>query len=288
MPLEPSITVVMITLNEEHNIERVLENLKGWVDEIILLDSYSKDKTVDLALAHGATVYQRKFTNFGDQWNFAVNSLPITSPWTMKLDPDERITPRLKEQIADLVSQDKCDGASVLRRLWFMHRPLPVTQRLVRLWRTGKCRFTDVTVNEHPIVSGSIIDLAGEIEHHDSPDLEHWYEKQNRYSTAEALIRFEKGAFAAQPKLFGNTLERTMWLKKNFYSLPGRYKLFFLYCYLYQGAWRAGRVGRIWASLRCDVMRMIELKQLEMELTGQLPTKRIFGAGSPDPRVPQY
>ena len=86
----------MITLNEGHNMAAVLENLRGWAQEVFIVDSYSKDDTVDIALKHGAHVVQRQFRGFGDQWNFAMSQLPITAPWTMKLDPDERLTDALK------------------------------------------------------------------------------------------------------------------------------------------------------------------------------------------------
>ena len=92
------LTVVMITLNEAHNMDAVCENLRGFARDIVVLDSFSKDDTVGIALRHGARVYQRKFTNFGDQWNTAILRLPISTPWVMKLDPDERLTPAQRRE----------------------------------------------------------------------------------------------------------------------------------------------------------------------------------------------
>jgi len=86
------IAVIMISRNESHNIIHIIENLRGFATEIFLVDSYSTDNTVELALNKGVRVFQRPFKDFGDQWNFAVSTLPVTQPWTMKLDPDERIT----------------------------------------------------------------------------------------------------------------------------------------------------------------------------------------------------
>ena len=281
------VAVVMISLNEGHNMDAVCENLKGWAQEIFLIDSYSKDETVSIALRHGVYVVQRKFKDFGDQWNYAMEKLPISAPWTMKLDPDERISDTLKSQIAETIQSNTCDGISVVRRLWFMQRSLPVRQNLVRVWRTGTCRFTDVAVNEHPIVSGRIVQIKGELEHHDSPDLDHWLEKQNRYTTAEALAFFQSSKLAIEPRLFGTPFQRRIWLKKNFRRIPLRYTLFFLHQLLFIGAWRAGEVGIAWARLRTEVMRMIELKLREMQRAGGLPQKRHYGAGEPDSRVPQ-
>lgn len=282
------VAVIMISLNEGHNMEAVLENLAGWAQEVFVVDSYSQDDTVDVALRHGVHVVQRRFRDFGEQWNFALRELPITAPWTMKLDPDERLSLTLKRNLIESLVLDEVSGFSVIRRLWFMGRPLPVRQGLVRVWRTGQGRFTDVAVNEHPIVDGRIERIAGDIEHHDSPDLDHWLEKQNRYTTAEAVIAYQQAPLADLPRLLGSALQRRMWLKQHFWRLPFRYSLFFLHNWLWLGAWRSGWVGYAWARLRADVMRLIEYKRREMELTGRLPTKRVYGAGQPDPRLPQY
>ncbi len=282
------VAVIMISLNEGHNMEAVLENLKGWAQEVFLVDSYSQDDTVDIALRHGVHVVQRCFHGFGDQWNSALQKLPITAPWTMKLDPDERLSDELKANILAAIHDDVSDALSLERQLWFMGKPLPVRQTLVRLWRTGQCRFTDVAVNEHPIARGVIQHVAGEMAHHDSPDLDHWLEKQNRYTTAEALIVYHKLSLADTPYLLGTAFQRRMWLKKYFHHIPCRYFLLFLYCWLWQGAWRAGWVGYAWARLRSDVMRLIDYKRREMEITGRLPVKRYYGPGQPDVRVQQY
>lgn len=278
----------MIALNEGHNIQAVCDNLRGWAREVFLVDSYSKDDTVDIALRNGVYVVQRKFTDFGDQWNFALSRLPITSPWTMKLDPDERLDDALKQSILRLLEENRHAGLEVTRQLCFMGRRLPVSQRLLRVWRTGTCRFTDVAVNEHPVVAGSLALAGGLLDHHDSPSLEHWSEKQNRYTTAEAVIAYRGAALADTPRLFGTSFQRRMWLKRHFSRIPCRFFLFFLYNWLWLGAWRAGWVGYAWARLRSDVMRMIEYKRRECEITGRIPAPRPFGAGEPDPRVPQF
>ncbi len=169
-----------------------------------------------------------------------------------------------------------------------MGRPLPVTQRCLRVWRNGHGRFSDVAVNEHPIVDGIIEHIDGEMAHHDSPDLEHWIEKQNRYTTAEAVAAYQGAPLAEAPRLLGTALQRRMWLKKHFYRVPFRYFMLFLYNWLVQGAWRAGWVGYAWARLRSDVMRLREYKRREIELTGRMPSRRFYGPGQPDPRVRQY
>ena len=117
-------------------MEAVLENLHGWAQEVFLVDSYSRDETVDIALSYGVHVVQRRFRGFGDQWRFALRELPISAPWTMKLDPDERLTDKLKENLEAAMWCGGVDGFSLERRLWLMGKALPIRQRLVRVWRT--------------------------------------------------------------------------------------------------------------------------------------------------------
>jgi glycosyltransferase involved in cell wall biosynthesis len=278
----------MITFNEAHNLEAVLDNIQNWAEQVFIVDSYSSDATIDIALRRGVHVVQHAFTGFGEQWNFALENLPITSQWTMKLDPDERLSDNLKTSISDALARENHDGYSVSRRLWFMGSPLPVHQSLVRLWRTGKCRFTNVAVNEHPVVSGPTASLGGFLEHLDSPDLTHWYDKQNKYTTAEALMRFRGDQFSAAPSLFGTPLQRRMWFKANFFRFPFRYPVLFLYHYLFLGAWRAGRTGYIWATLRVGVFKAIEYKLREMQITGQEPLNVSSTRAGPDARVEQF
>ena len=76
-----SIAVIMITLNEAHNLKRVFQNIKNWADEIYILDSYSQDETIDLCIDNNIKVIQKKFVNFGDQWNHALNAFDIKSKW---------------------------------------------------------------------------------------------------------------------------------------------------------------------------------------------------------------
>jgi len=277
------VAVVMISFDEAHNMAEVLDNLAGWAQEVFLVDSYSRDDTVDIALARGVTVVQRAFRGFGDQWNYAVRELPITAPWTMKLDPDERLTPELKASIQRAIAGDGHAALILRRRLWFMGRPLHVRQEILRLWRTGTCRFADVAVNEHPLVEGPAMRVAGDLEHHDSPSLHLWFDKQNRYTTAEAIAGVRNDGLSARPRLFGNALERRMWLKRAYWRTPFRHQAMYLFCLFGQGVWRSGRAGFIWARLRVTVFRMIEDKRREMDWQGQVQTLPPIVRGEPHP-----
>ena len=282
------IAIVMISLNEAHNLDDLLQDISEWAQEIFLVDSCSVDKTVDIALHYGVHVVQREFSGFGDQWNFAINTLPITAPWTMKLDPDERLTKCLKTSIESMIQGDGVDGISMNRRLWFMGKVLPVKQPVLRVWRSGKCQFTDVLVNEHPIVEGNIKIADGYLEHRDSPNLDHWILKQNKYTSAEAIAQFMKLRQPIHENFFGSSLERRMWLKRYFWKIPGRYICLFIYHYILLGAWKAGKVGWIWSHMRVEVYRLWEYKYIELQIMNGLPLNIISHSGAPDPRVPFF
>lgn len=288
-PGSAPVAVVMLSLNEGHQMAGVLENLRGFAQEVFLVDSRSADDTVDIALAHGVQVVQRAFRGFGDQWNFALRTLPVRAPWTMKLDPDERLSDALKAELSARLRDAPEDAFTVPVRLHFLGRALPTRLRLVRVWRTGSARFSEVAANEHAHVVGVEGALMGAIEHHDSPDLTHWLAKQNRYSHAEAAARFRGDALAVAPRLFGGgALARRMWIKRHFWSVPGRYLILYLHHLLVQGAWRAGRAGRTWARLRTEVFRMQDYKYQEMRRLGRVPAQVPTQPGAADTRVPQH
>ena len=180
------------------------------------LDSFSTDNTIDILKKYHITYKQRSFTNFGDQWNYALKCFDINSQFTMKLDPDERLTKELKNLITENLKKENYDGYSFDRILYFMEKELPISQEVIRIWRTGKAKFTDVLVNEKPIIKGNVYKLSGKLLHMDSPNLDHWYSKQNLYTSSEALAKFQNKDLPFKPMLFGNNDNRKMWIKKIF------------------------------------------------------------------------
>ena len=166
-----------------------------------------------------------------------------------------------------------------------MGKPLHVKPSVLRLWKTGKCKFSDVLVNEHPIIDGRVGRLRSLLEHHDSLDLHHWLDKQNRYSTMEAIRSVKADDLATTPKLLGNGLERRMFMKKNFDRIPMRFSFYWLYLMLVNGVWRDGFVGHTWAHLRVELIKMREFKTIEMRTTGRIPEVPQAAHGDFDPRV---
>ncbi len=254
------VAVVLITLNEAHHMAQVMENLAGFASEVHVLDSFSTDGTVEIAKRYGAHVVQREFTDFADQWNHALTALPIRAPWTMKMDPDERLSPALKQSLHAAFAAGAAAAMTVDIQLAFLGKMLPVRLCLLRVWRTGTCRF-DGKINEHAVTDAAPMHVKGVLEHWDSPDLEHWFTKQNRYSTAEA-----KRALALLPTRTPSEKQRPLraFLKRNWSRIPLRYLLLHVFHLWKVQPWRSGRAGLIWARLRTDVYRWQEFKAYEM------------------------
>tara|TARA_B100000963_G_C22640075_1_gene679930 strand:- start:3239 stop:4021 length:783 start_codon:yes stop_codon:yes gene_type:complete len=253
-----SLAIIMITLNEQHNIQEVIDNIADISNEIFVLDSFSSDRTIEILKKNKIIFKQKKFINFGDQWNYALNNFKIKSKWTMKLDPDERLSQDLKKEINYLLAEDKYDFFSIKRRLWFMNRKLNSVQKVERIWKTGSCKFSDVMVNEKPLLFGKNFTLKNELKHLDSPNLNHWIKKQNMYSDflAKEIFLYTKGK-----KINSKSMIEKRIL---FYKLPFKYSLLFFYHYFFLGAWKMGSVGYQWSYLRCFVYRLTELKYKEM------------------------
>ena len=269
---ESDLTVIFITLNEEFHIGAAIDNVKSIAKDIFVVDSLSVDKTVDVALEKGAKVVQRPFTNFGDQWNFALEKLPIRTKWTMKMDPDERLSDELKDEIRQaLENPGSVTGFEFDRILWFMGRCLPGWRdSVVRIWKTNACRFTNIAVNEHPLVDGRVRRLHHVMNHLDSQDLYHWFKKQNEYLPAEAIRRYKGEALADEPKFWGTKLQRHMWFKKVFFKLPFRYTLMFFQLYFGKGLWKLGMTGLWCVRMRIWARQSVECAVQEMKNTGRL------------------
>src|SRR3972149_11772158 len=111
---KPKVSVTVITLNEEKNLPGCLESVKSFADEIVVVDSGSTDKTVDIAKNFGAKVFERKFDNYQNQKNFAVEK--TTGDWIFSVDADEEVSPELVSEIKDAVESSKFVAYSIPRK----------------------------------------------------------------------------------------------------------------------------------------------------------------------------
>jgi len=162
------ISAVLITRNEEANIEAALRSLEGVVSEIIVVDSCSTDLTVKIARRFTPRVFERKWTNYSEQKNYA-DSL-ASHPWILSLDADERLSPELREEIRVLGSTEpSCSGFSMPRRVYYLGRWIKHSgwypDRKVRLFLNDRARWEGAYVHEELAVEGEIRRLEGDILH---------------------------------------------------------------------------------------------------------------------------
>ena len=198
-----NVAVVILTFNEEDNLPNAIDSVLGWAREIHVVDSYSTDGTVDVALKYASegvpiTVVQHGFENYAAQWKWCLSSLPIQTEWTFKLDADERMTQPLKDECSELMDTLAADISGVLVpfHMVFLGKRMRYggsgRNHVLRLWRTGVGHFDDRIVNESMLVPGLLARTKEAFIHHSTKDLTDWLEKHNRYSSLEARCSIER------------------------------------------------------------------------------------------------
>ncbi|MBW2281331.1 MAG: glycosyltransferase family 2 protein [Deltaproteobacteria bacterium] len=192
------LTVIVPTYNEEDNIRACLESV-AWADDLFVVDSFSTDRTLDIARGYTGHVVQHEYVNSATQKNWAIQQ--AKGDWLMVLDADETVTPELRERIqAILASGTDCDGFYIRRDNLFLGRMIRHggwhMDYLIRLWRNGKGRYEDLAVHADVIVDGKVGKLEESLLHDSYPTLEDYSERLGRYSDWSALDLQEKGARA--------------------------------------------------------------------------------------------
>jgi glycosyltransferase involved in cell wall biosynthesis len=289
------LSVIILTFNEERNLAAALDSVKGWAAEVFVVDSYSSDRTVDIALeraADGVQVVQHRFENYSDQWNWALSRLPIRQPWVLKLDADERATEAFRREVdVRLFDSEPEEEAFIVNwRLIFMGQWVKrgglYPNGNIRLWRHGKGRFGRRDVNEHLIVDGKVSVMQAPIDHHDFKSLGHWLDRHNRYSALEARALIAGNMIGeTKPRLFGRSEQRRMWLRQLYYRLPARPVLYFLYRYFLRLGLLDGLAGFRFIFLHACFLYWIDLKRAEYRATGELPAVLWPPRGAPHPLV---
>lgn len=295
MPKSP-VSVIILTFNEEVNLSAALDSVKDWARNVFVVDSYSTDRTVDIALersGEGVRVVQHTFENYSKQWNWALENLPLTDGWTLKLDADERITEEFKEEAERLLPtlDAKVVGVYFRRKIRFMgswlNWGLVRNNYDLRMWRTGHAAFEDRPVNEHALVNGDTVKMSAFVNHEDFKGLADWVEKQNRYISLEVICQIEgKLTGEITPRLLGRPDERRMWLRRIYFSLPFRPALFFLYVYVLRMGFLDGPAGFNYALLQSVNLHLLDLRIVESRHSSRLPTVAWPERGEGHPMIP--
>lgn len=179
------ISVVIITYNEEKRLEGALESIADIASEIIIVDAYSQDNTLKVAKKYAPHVFQRKWTNFSDQKNFANSKASF--PWILSLDADERISPELREEILGLKkSEPECAAFSMPRQVFYLGKWIRHSgwypDRKVRLFRKDKAFWEGEYIHEKLVVDGKIQKLKGVIHHLTYRNIRDHVERINKFS----------------------------------------------------------------------------------------------------------
>lgn len=265
------VSVVILTLNEESNVSECLTSL-AWSDDVVVFDSFSSDRTVEIATQLGARVVQRKFDNWSAHQNWAVSNIDFKHPWVLYMDADERCTPELRDEVLQAAVAESAHAAFRIRRKdyfmgrWLKHAQLYPTW-LVRLFRPQCIRYERL-VNPVAHVEGTIGSLQAHIDHYPfSHGIAHWIARHNRYSDMEAIeaIKAREGSKLQIADTFSrdpNTRRRA--LKDIFFRLPARPLIKFLYFYTWRRGFLDGRAGFTYSTLQAFYEYMIECKRREL------------------------
>lgn len=275
------LSVYIPTLNEEINLPQCLESVRKLGATIFVVDSNSTDRTVEIARAAGCQVFTGNWRTFSDKMNWAINELPIQTPWTLRIDADEWITDELIEELKYKLrdTPDEVGAYSINRRVYFLKRWIRFGGMYplwgVRLWRSGKAKCEVRELDEHMEVSGRIEKLDHDIVDEGQRGLTHWVQKHNQYADAEVReILRAQGQGDASTTLTAQAAKKR-WLKDNFYyRLPKflRALLFWMYRYFIKLGFLDGFPGLIYHTLHGFWYRfLIDAKLYELEIRSKLP-----------------
>ena len=194
IPVKTPVSVAIITQNEEANILGCLESV-SWADEIVVVDGFSEDKTIEIAARFTDKIYKKSWAGFSKQKQFALDQ--CSNEWVLSLDADERVRPELANEIKTLLkNKPAADGYLIARRSYFLNKWIkhcgwyPGYQ--VRFFKKSRTKLSESRVHEGYLVDGKVATLSCDIDHYSHPSLHNSLEKLNRYSTLEAFDRLER------------------------------------------------------------------------------------------------
>lgn len=274
------VTFIILTKNEELNLTDCLESIQGFAKRIVIVDSGSTDQTVKIARQYGADVYEHKFENYARQFNWGIDNANITTKWIFRLDADERLTPELCKELADLMQihdQDDVNGITMEAWLYFMGRKIKHgchNKRKLMLFKTGIGRIEDRKMDEHTVLSEGFVAYAKErFIHYDFKDMTHWINKMNWYATREMQDYYEfvngKKSIVKGDSIITKT-------RKNKYGIYYKFPIFirshllFIYYYIFRLGFLDGKEGFVYHYMYHRWYRtLVDSKILEQKITNR-------------------
>ncbi|MFN3663187.1 glycosyltransferase family 2 protein [Yoonia sp.] len=266
------VTAIILTRDEALHLPRALASLQGIAARVIVVDSGSTDATMQIARDAGADVWHQPWTNYAQQFNWALDQLDSGTGWVLRLDADEYVTPALAAQIS--AGLPDVAGITVGRSMWFQGQPVRFgglfPARMLRLFRRGQGRVEPRWMDEHIIVDGPLAHLPGLIIDDNRKPLDWWIAKHNAYASREVvdMLNQRYGFLPAQSAPQGEAGVKR-WVKTRVYArLPGglRAGLYFLYRYILRLGFLDGRRARAFHVLQGFWYRyLVDAKLAEVE-----------------------
>lgn len=254
------ISAFIITYNEEIHIERAIKNAQKYAKEIFVLDSFSTDRTVEIAQNLGAKVYQHNFLYHADQLNWGLQNLPFKTEWIWRQDADEYLTDELINELDKVLANVPQDvnafTAPCLRKFlgkYIKHGIIPLI--LLRLFRRGHAQWEDKKMDEHIyITDGRIENLKYPFFDDNLNDLTWWTNKHNRYANKEAidLLATEYGLYENSIVNSGEHSIAVRKKKLKYIKMPlfWRAFAFFFLRYIIRLGFLDGKEGFLWHFLQ--------------------------------------
>lgn len=244
----PPVSAVLITRNAERLLEKVLDGV-SWCDEILIVDSGSTDRTIDIATRAGARVLHRDFDGYGPQKAFAVEQ--ARNDWVLVVDADEIVTPELRDEILrTLPTADATAGYEIPISLVFLGRLMrhggEYRMPHLRLWNRNHGNYNDNRVHERVEVYGAVSAMRNHMLHDSYGSIAAYFDKFNHYTTAGAVDLAERGRDASIA------------------TIVLRFPLTFLRQYVIRGHLLNGYPGFLWSlfSAMYPVVKYAKLREL--------------------------
>lgn len=264
------ISVLVTTYNEEINIEDCLKSCQNWADEVIVVDSFSNDRTLKIAENYGAEIYQHEYISPPDQKNWALDNIDFKNEWVFIIDADERFMPALKTELEEIVSNDGAGhvGYYVNRKYifygkWIKHCGWYPSWNL-RFFKHQLGRYEDRKIHEHVIIDGPVGYCKNDMLHEDRHDFKSWMSKQVRFAAAEANERYlasntAKKTTTFKDLFFGDPVQKKRALKEKIWMhLPFKSTIRFVHLYFFKKGFLDGfhglRFCLLWAILEFIIL----------------------------------
>ena len=280
------LTVIVLTKDEERNLPDLLDSIMPLQAIVWVIDSGSTDGTVAIAKAAGCEVAEHPFENYAAQRNWAFEHLPITTPWTLCLDADERLTLALVQELRSILSRPDdipYDGFMLRKRTIFMGRWLKHGGQYpswhLRLFRTGKGRCEDRLYDQHFLVDGAIGRLNSDYIDVLTDSLTKWVDRHNHWATLESLEMEDINSDRQQviPRLGGSPIELKRFLRYRMYHRAPKFArafLLFLFDYFLRLGFLDGRPGLVFHVLQRFWFRfLVDAKLYERSISGSAGTR---------------